>query len=194
MSFTFKSLFVETITSPREAAQKIIDIGVSRQTSILSIVFTICITVILFFLDLSSSENSIVLPLLMHHPLMLASVMILGTLWSAIVIGFIGKILGGYDDLDGILVLLAWGQAVQVSFQVIATLIALLSIQLAALFQLGVFLGVFFIYIWIFISFIDVALKLENLFKAFFVTFSGLIVAFISVSMVLSLFVGLFNV
>ena len=50
------------------------------------------------------------------------------------------------------------------------------------------------IYIWIFISFIDVALKLENLFKAFFVTFSGLIAAFISVSMVLSLFVGLFNV
>ena len=91
MSFTFKSLFMETITSPRDAAQKIIDIGVSRQTSILSIVFTVCITVILFFLDLSSSENSIVLPLLMHHPLMLASVMILGTLWSAFVIGFFGK-------------------------------------------------------------------------------------------------------
>ena len=86
--------------------------------------------------------------------------------------------------------LLAWGQAVQVGFQVIATVISLLSIQLAALFQLIVF----FIYIWIFISFIDVALKLENLFKAFFVTFSGLIAAFISVSMVLSLFVGLFNV
>ena len=49
MSFTFKSLFMETITSPRDAAQKIIDIGVSRQTSILSIVFTVCITVILFF-------------------------------------------------------------------------------------------------------------------------------------------------
>ena len=48
MSFTFKSLFMETITSPRDAAQKIIDIGVSRQTSILSIVFTVCITVILF--------------------------------------------------------------------------------------------------------------------------------------------------
>ena len=50
------------------------------------------------------------------------------------------------------------------------------------------------IYIWIFISFIDVALKFENLFKAFFVTFSGLVAAFISVSMVLSLVVGLFNV
>ena len=126
----------------------------------------------------------------MHHPLMLASVMILGTLWSAFVIGFFGKILGGYDDLNGILVLLAWGQAVQVGFQVIATLVALLSIQLAALFQLGVF----FIYIWIFISFIDVALKLETLFKAFFVTFSGLIAAFISVSLVRSWFVGLFSV
>jgi hypothetical protein len=87
-------------------------------------------------------------------------------------------------------VLLAWGQVIQVGFQVIATLITFLSLQLAALFQLGVF----FIYIWIFVSFIDVALKLENLFKAFFVTFSGLIAAFISVSMVLSLIVGLFNV
>ena len=38
------------------------------------------------------------------------------------------------------------------------------------------------------------ALKLENLFKAFFVTFSGLIAAFISVSMVLSLIFGLTNV
>jgi len=116
--------------------------------------------------------------------------MIFGTIWSAFVIGFFGKILGGNENVDDILVLLAWGQAVQVGFQVIATVIALLSIQLAALFQLIVF----FMYIWIFISFIDVALKLENLFKAFFVTFSGLIAAFISVSMVLSLVVGLFNV
>ena len=36
--------------------------------------------------------------------------------------------------------------------------------------------------------------KHGNLFKAFFVTFSGLVAAFISVSMVLSLVVGLFNV
>ena len=190
MSLSLKSLFAETITAPRDAAQKIIALGISRQISIMSVIFTICITVILFFLDLNSSSNSIILPLLMHHPLVLAAVMVFGTLWSAFVIGFFGKILGGNDNIDHILVLLAWGQAVQVGFQVIATLIALLSIQLAALFQLAVF----FIYIWIFISFIDVALKLENLFKAFFVTFSGLVAAFISVSMVLSLFVGLFNV
>ena len=189
MSLSLKSLFAETITAPRDAAQKIIALGISRQISIMSVIFTICITVILFFLDLNTSSNSIILPL-MNHPLVLAAVMVFGTLWSAFVIGFFGKIVGGNDNIDHILVLLAWGQAVQVGFQVIATLISLLSIQLAALFQLAVF----FIYIWIFISFIDVALKLENLFKAFFVTFSGLIAAFISVSMVLSLFVGLFNV
>ena len=190
MSLSLKSLFAETITAPRDAAQKIIALGISRQISIMSVIFTICITVILFFLDLNSSSNSIILPLLMRHPLVLATVMVFGTLWSAFVIGFFGKILGGNDNIDNILVLLAWGQAVQVGFQVIATIIALVSIQLAALFQLGFF----FIYIWVFISFIDVALKLENLFKAFFVTFSGLIAAFISVSMVLSLVVGLFNV
>ena len=190
MNFSLKSLFIDTITAPRDAAQQIIALGISRRTSIMCVIFTICITVILFFLDLNSSTNSIILPLLMHHPLVLATVMILGTIWSAFVIGFFGKILGGNDNIDSILVLLAWGQAVQVGFQVMATLIAFLSIQLAALFQLGVF----FIYIWIFISFIDVALKFENLFKAFFVTFSGLVAAFISVSMVLSLVVGLFNV
>ena len=190
MNLSLKSLFIETITTPREVARQIIALGISRRTSIMCVIFTICITVILFFLDLNSSANSIILPLLMHHPLVLAFVMIFGTIWSAFVIGFFGKILGGNDNIDNILVLLAWGQAVQVGFQVMATLIAFLSIQLAALFQLGVF----FIYIWIFISFIDVALKFENLFKAFFVTFSGLIAAFISVSMVLSLFVGLFNV
>ena len=190
MNLSLKSLFVETITAPREAAHQIIALGISRTTSVMSVIFTICITVILFFLDLNGSANSIIFPSLMHHPLILASVMIFGTIWSAFVIGFFGRILGGNDNIDDILVLLAWGQAVQVGFQVIATVISLLSIQLAALFQLIVF----FIYIWIFISFIDVALKLENLFKAFFVTFSGLIAAFISVSMVLSLFVGLFNV
>ena len=194
MNLSLKSLFIDTITAPRDAARQIIALGISRRTSIMCVIFTICITVILFFLDLNSSTNSIIhkiiLPLLMHHPLVLATVMILGTVWSAFVIGFFGKILGGNDNIDNILVLLAWGQAVQVGFQVMATLIAFLSIQLAALFQLGVF----FIYIWIFISFIDVALKFENLFKAFFVTFSGLVAAFISVSMVLSLVVGLFNV
>ena len=190
MSLSLKSLFMETLTAPREAASQLIALGISRRTSIMGVVFTVCITVMLFFLDLNSSANSIILPLLMHHPLILALVMIFGTLWSAFVIGFFGRILGGTDNIDDILVLLAWGQAVQVSFQVMATLISFLSIQLAALFQLGVF----FIYIWIFVSFIDVALKLENLLKAFFVTFSGLIAAFISVSMVLSLFVGLVNV
>ena len=190
MNLSLKSLFIDTITAPRDAARQIIALGISRRTSIICVIFTICITVILFFLDLNSSTNSIILPLLMHHPLVLAMVMILGTIWSAFVIGFFGKILGGNDNIDNILVLLAWGQAVQVGFQIIATVISLLSIQLAALFQLIVF----FIYIWIFISFIDVALKLENLFKAFFVTFSGLIAAFISVSMVLSLIFGLTNV
>ena len=190
MNLSLKSLFIETITAPRDVARQIIALGIPRRTSIMCVIFTICITVILFFLDLNSSTNSIILPLLMHHPLVLASVMIFGTIWSAFVIGFFGKILGGNDNIDNILVLLAWGQAVQVGFQVMATFIALLSIQIAALFQLIVF----FIYIWIFISFIDVALKLENLFKAFFVAFSGLIAAFISVSMVLSLVAGLFNV
>ena len=190
MNLSLKSLFIETITAPRDAARQIIALGISRSISIMCVIFTICITVILFFLDLNSSSNSIILPLLMHHPLVLASIMVFGTIWSAFIIGFCGKILGGNDNIDNILVLLAWGQAVQVGFQVMATLIAFLSIQLAALFQLGVF----FIYIWIFISFIDVALKFENLFKAFFVTFSGLVAAFISVSMVLSLVVGLFNV
>jgi hypothetical protein len=190
MSLALKSLFLETITAPRDAAQQLVALGVSRKTSIMCVIFTICLTVILFFLDLKSSGNPIIFPLLMHHPLVLASVMIFGTIWSAFVIGFFGKILGGNENVDDILVLLAWGQAVQVGFQIIATVIALLSIQLAALFQLIVF----FLYIWIFISFIDVALKFENMFKAFFVTFSGLIAAFISVSMVMSLVVGLFNV
>ena len=91
MSLSFKSLFVETITAPRDAAQRIIDLGITRQTSIICVIFTICITVILFFLDLNSSPSSIILPLLMHHPLVLASVMIFGTLWSAFVIGFLVK-------------------------------------------------------------------------------------------------------
>ena len=109
MNLSLKSLFVETITAPREAAQQIIALGISRTTSVMSVIFTICITVILFFLDLNSSANSIIFPLLMHHPLVLASVMIFGTVWSAFVIGFFGKILGGNDNIDDILVLLAWG-------------------------------------------------------------------------------------
>jgi len=109
MSLSLKSLFVETITAPRDAAQRIIDLGITRQTSIICVIFTICITVILFFLDLNSSPSSIILPLLMHHPLVLASVMIFGTLWSAFVIGFFGKILGGNENIDNILVLIGLG-------------------------------------------------------------------------------------
>ena len=56
MSLSFKSLFVETITAPRDAAQRIIDLGITRQTSIICVIFTICITVILFFLDLNSKK------------------------------------------------------------------------------------------------------------------------------------------
>ena len=88
MSLALKSLFVETITAPRDAAQQIIALGVSRKTSIMCVIFTICLTVILFFLDLNSSANPIIFPLLMHHPLVLASVMIFVTIWSAFVIGF----------------------------------------------------------------------------------------------------------
>ena len=68
MNLSLKSLFIETITAPRDVAQQIIALGISRRTSIMCVIFTICITVILFFLDLNSSTNSIILPLLMHHP------------------------------------------------------------------------------------------------------------------------------
>ena len=46
MSLALKSLFVETITAPRDAAQQIIALGVSRKTSIMCVIFTICLTVI----------------------------------------------------------------------------------------------------------------------------------------------------
>ena len=117
MNLSLKSLFVETITAPREAAKQIIALGISRNTSILCVVFTICITVILFFLDLNSSANSIIFPLLMHHPLVLASIMIFGTIWSAFVIGFFGKILGGNDNIDDILVLLLGGRRFKLVFR-----------------------------------------------------------------------------
>ena len=43
MSLALKSLFVETITAPRDAAQQIIALGVSRKTSIMCVIFTISI-------------------------------------------------------------------------------------------------------------------------------------------------------
>ena len=186
MSFTLKTLFFETMTTPREAAQQILFLGVSRQVSIMGIIFAVCLRVIFTFYLLSSVLDPSIFTVNIMHPLPTMILSVSAVLLYTVIIFYFGTFIGGTGRGDEVLCLVAWGQVILAVFLFFATIISFINLQLTGLFLLISLL----LFVWIFITFVDVAHRFNSLLKAFFVTLSGQIAAFLSITIVNSLFSG----
>ncbi|MGB5864680.1 MAG: YIP1 family protein [Sulfitobacter sp.] len=153
-----KDLALETIQSPRTAAQKIISLNLSRDVLWSGLVLVACLNSIIYSFSLFMGDIS-VLPSLFRNPL-LFFVMVGGVLVLSVhAFYWTGRALGGQGDLGDLLVLLVWLQGLRAVAQAVMFVLMLVSPGIGQLFSL--IIGVFGI--WITVNFITEALRLPGL-------------------------------
>jgi len=160
-SDALKDLAIETIRTPRSAAQKIMSLGLSRDVLWSGLVLAACINSIVFSLSLLVSDTS-ALPPLLRNPVMFF--MLVTGLQVLTVHGFYwgGRALGGTGDLGELLSLMVWLQALQAAANGCLFVVLLLSPGIEQLLSLGVgILG-----LWITLNFITEAMRLPGLMHA----------------------------
>lgn len=153
-----KDLALETIQSPRTAAQKIISLNLSRDVLWSGLVLVACLNSIIYSFSLFMGDIS-VLPSLFRNPL-LFFVMVGGVLVLTVhAFYWTGRAMGGQGDLGDLLVLLVWLQGLRAVAQAFMFVLMLVSPGIGQLFSL--IIGV--LGIWITVNFITEALRLPGL-------------------------------
>lgn len=153
-----KALALETIQSPRTAAQKIISLNLSRDVLWSGLVLVACVNSIIYSFSLFLGDTS-ALPTLFRNPVLfftlVTGVLILtvhGFYWT-------GRALGGQGDLGDLLALMVWLQGLRAIAQAALFVMMLVSPLIGQLFSLAVgILG-----LWITVNFVTEALRLPSL-------------------------------
>lgn len=178
------NLALETIQSPRSAAQKIMSLNLSRDflwtgLGLVAVINAIIYSLSLFFGDISG------LPALFSNPV-LFFVMITGVLVVSIhTFHWTGLAMGGKGDLGELLALFVWLQALRAVAQAVMFILILVSPVLAQVFSLVVgILG-----LWVTVNFITEAQRKESLLHGFGV----LILSAVGIVIGLMILVGLIS-
>ncbi|KIN72434.1 YIP1 family protein [Sulfitobacter guttiformis] len=155
---TVKALALETLQSPRTAAQKIMSVSLSRDVLWSALVLVACLNSIIYSFSLLAVDTS-ALPPLFRNPVMFFA-LVTGVLVLTVHAFFwTGRALGGKGDLGDLLILMVWLQALRVLAQAVMFLLMILSPPLAQVFSLVVGIAG----LWITVNFITEALRLPGL-------------------------------
>lgn len=159
----FRDLAVETVTAPRDAAERIMAFQPGRDWLWQALLVVVLLNALVFGVGNLISPPPAPLPPMMATPFLFALSMACGLVITVFAVFWTGAWLGGQGRLDDFLVLVTWLQVLRLFVQTVAVPLALVAPGLAVLGLMAVsVLGV-----WIFVNFIDVAHRFNNLFKAF---------------------------
>jgi hypothetical protein len=153
-----KELALETVQSPRTAAQKIMSLDLSRDVLWTGLILAGAVNSIIYSFSLLSADTSM-LPTLFRNPLMFF-VLITGVLALTVhAFYWTGRAFGGQGNLGELLALLVWLQGLRVVAQAVMFVLLLVSPAIGQLFSLMVgILG-----LWITVNFVTEALRLPGL-------------------------------
>ena len=157
-SEALRALALETIQSPRSAAQKIMSLDLSRDVLWSGLILVACINSIIYSFSLFLGDTS-ALPALFRNPVMFFA-LVTGVLVMT-VHGFYwtGRALGGQGDLGELLALMVWLQGLRAIAQAVLFMLIIIAPVIGQLFSLIVgLLG-----LWITVNFITEALRLPGL-------------------------------
>lgn len=153
-----KSLALETLQSPRSAAQKIMNLWLSRDILWTALILVAVLNSIIFGVSLLAEDVS-QLPGFMRNPVtfffIIAGVQVMsvhGFYWA-------GRAIGGKGDLGELLSLLVWVQALQMAAQLVLFVASIISPGIGQLLSLLVSVMA----LWITVNFITEALRLPTL-------------------------------
>ena len=175
---SLKDLAVETVLSPRSAAEKIVSLrlpsdvvwtGLALVVILNAIIYAVTSMVSLSFLDADTIE------FLLGDPLFRASLLMASQPWlyalllvaaitiSAMVLVWIGQMMGGQARLADLLPLIVWLQGLRAIAQVFVLVLVVLLPGLADMVSL--LIGLYGL--WILVNFVDVAQGWRSLGKSF---------------------------
>ncbi|MEP3440124.1 MAG: YIP1 family protein [Sulfitobacter sp.] len=153
-----KDLALETLQSPRSAAQKIMNLFLGRDVLWTALVLVAVLNSIIFGISILTEDVS-QLPSFMRNPIsflfIIAGVQVMsvhGFYWA-------GRAIGGQGDLGDLLSLLVWLQALQMAAQAVLFVVTIIAPTIGQLLSLGVS-GMA---LWITVNFITEALRLPTL-------------------------------
>lgn len=181
-------LAVETVTSPRLAAQKLLRLNPSTEvlwTAFLLVVICNALVAGISML-LVPAPTGVAEPLAIVLLRPSVFLMLQSTIVAAMIATFTfsGNILGGQGRLRDVALLLIWMQALRILVQLLVLVLSFISPMLGSLVVLlSGGLG-----LWILLTFLDEAHGYGSLFKSFITVFLGLIALAFLLSSVLSLF------
>lgn len=160
-----KALAVETITAPRQAAARLLELRLSMNNLWLLVALAAVVNTILYSLSIMLFESQYGLTTGMNQPalylMLLVAVIVIGSL----VIRWIGQILNGKASLPEILTLMVWLQFMRALVQ--AGLLAVMLIVPGLSNIIAMAVGLFGL--WIMVNFLDVAQGWSSLGKSFLV-------------------------
>jgi len=153
-----KDLALETLQSPRSAAQKIMNLFLGRDVLWTALILVAVLNSIIFAVSILTEDVS-QLPSFMRNPIsfffIIAGVQVMsvhGFYWA-------GRAIGGQGDLGELLSLLVWLQALQMAAQAVLLVVTMVAPTIGQLLSLGIS-GMA---LWITVNFITEALRLPTL-------------------------------
>ncbi|MEZ5675405.1 MAG: YIP1 family protein [Thalassovita sp.] len=163
MNVNLKDLALETLTAPRVAAARILDLRLGMDVIWTLLALVAVVNTIFYSLSITQFEVVSGIATGMNLPLlylgMLAGSMVLG----ALVLRWVGQMFGGRASFPDLMVLVIWLQALRAAAQALLLLVMMVSPGLANLAAIG--LGLFGL--WLLANFLDVAQGWNSLGKSF---------------------------
>lgn len=149
---TIQALLLESLLTPRQAAQKVLSLGGGYALALPALGFVVVASAIISVLlsGLSADSGNADVDYLITQPLLLVLAQAAGTGVFAVLVAFVGRALGGRGRLDQVLLILAWLDFLLLAVQM-AMLVALFAIPGLAT-PVVLFVGV--IALWVMASFI----------------------------------------
>ncbi|SMO98895.1 Yip1 domain-containing protein [Thalassovita litoralis] len=163
VNVNLKDLALETLTAPRVAAARILDLRLGMDVIWTLLALVAVVNTIFYSLSITQFEVVSGIATGMNLPLlylgMLAGSMVLG----ALVLRWVGQMFGGRASFPDLMVLVIWLQALRAAAQALLLLVMMVSPGLANLAAIG--LGLFGL--WLLANFLDVAQGWNSLGKSF---------------------------
>jgi hypothetical protein len=164
---TFQDLVIQTLVSPRDAAERLLQMSLQRQAlwmalGLMSVLNAIFYSVAIRINPPEDPASMAMIPPAFQSPLLFTMFLFGALVITVFVLQWIGQALGGTGEVGDVLVLLVWLQVMRLLFQIAVLVLSMLSPSIAAIFVMG---GSIYA-IYILAAFIDKAHGFDNLLKA----------------------------
>jgi hypothetical protein len=160
--FPFKELAIETIRTPRNAAEKILSQSFRSEAVWTALALVAVLNALLFSASITLLETRGGFASGINLPFLYLALMVAAMVIGSMVLSWIGQVLGGRAKLMDLLPLVVWLQALRAAAQLGVMILMLIQPGLADLLSLAI--GLYGL--WILANFIDVAQGWRSLGKS----------------------------